>query len=216
MEIILLAILGAIFGSFLNVVIYRLPRSESVISPSSRCPACTHRLKPWENIPVLSYLFLRGKCSSCHTHIPIRYLIVELLTPLCFIANYLLFGFSLSFFKFTLLILMLIPITFIDIDHKLILDKLTLPGILAGLLFSIIQNPALFYQPFLGILVGGGVLWLIAIIGRLVYKRESMGGGDIKLGAMIGAFINVQLLLLSFFLAFFIAALFAVVGMMSG
>lgn len=216
MDFALLVIPGVILGSFLNVLIYRLPRGESIITPQSRCPACSHRLRPWENIPVLSYLFLQGKCSQCHTHIPIRYLIVEILTPSCLTADYLLFGFSLDFFKYAILILLLIPITFIDIDHKLILDKITLPGMLAGLAFSIIQFPALFYQPLLGMLIGGGVLWLIAICGQIFYKQESMGGGDIKLGAMIGAFTGLNSILLTLFFAFFIAALFAIFGILSG
>ncbi|MDQ7062902.1 MAG: prepilin peptidase [candidate division KSB1 bacterium] len=216
MEPAILFVLGAILGSFLNVVIYRLPRKQSIVSPGSTCPFCSHRLRPWENVPIVSYLVLRGRCSKCRHRIPIRYFIVEVLTPVLLLTVFAFYGLSWPFFKNSLLILLLIPIVFIDLDHRLILNKITLPGMALGLALSIAEHPQQFYQPVLGMLAGGGLLWLIAILGQIMYKQESMGGGDIKLGAMIGAFMNPQSILLALFLAFFIAALFSVVGMVIG
>ncbi len=216
MELIILLIISACIGSFLNVVIYRLPRNESLIFPASHCPYCGKALKPWQNIPVLSYLLLHGRCASCGSKIPLRYLIVELLTPLLVYFLYRHFGLSLEFYKYSLLILLLIPATFIDIDHQLLLDKITLPGIVIGLMISIYAAPGKFYLPVLSMLAGGGLLALVAFIGQLAYKQESMGGGDIKFGAMIGAFMNIESILFALFAAFFSAAFFSIIGMACG
>ncbi|RME00312.1 MAG: prepilin peptidase [Calditrichaeota bacterium] len=216
MELTFIFILGAILGSFLNVVIYRLPRQESIIAPGSHCPYCSHKLRPWENIPILSYLLLRGKCSRCKHPIGLRYLLIEVITPVLLISLYLYSGLSWDFFKNSVLVLLLIPATFIDLDHRLILNKITLPGMFLGLGLSIAGDPAHFLQPLLGLLAGGGSLWLIALLGQLIYKQESMGGGDIKFGAMIGAFMTPQSVGISLFLAFFIAAIFVLLGMLLG
>ncbi len=216
MELYLIGLAGALLGSFLNVVIYRLPRNESVVFPRSRCPQCGHAIRFWENIPVVSYLLLRGKCSSCRRPIPLYYVLVEVLTPGALMVLYWQYGFTPDFFKNALLVLFLIPITFIDLHHRLILDKLTYPGIVVGLLLSIWQNPQQFYQPFLGLLAGGGLLWLISLLGQSIYKQESMGGGDIKMGAMIGSFMNAGHILLALFLSFFIASVFVLIGLGTG
>lgn len=216
MELLFLGCLGACLGSFLNVVIHRLPRNESVVYPPSHCPFCGHRIRPWENIPIISYVMLRGRCSACHTPIPPRYLLVEIITPALLLMLYAYQGPTLTFIKHAVLVLFLIPITFIDLDHKLILNRLTLPGMLIGLMLSIAQNPAGFYRPVMGLVAGGGLLWLIALFGQVAYKQESMGGGDIKLGAMIGAFMSAESTVLALFMAFFIAAVFVLAGMAVG
>ncbi len=216
MEQVTVALIGAALGSFLNVVIYRLPLQKSIVSPGSSCPFCGHRLRPWENIPILSYVLLRGRCSKCRHPIPVRYLLVEVLTPALLLMLHHFYGLSWPFLKNSVLVLLLIPVVFIDLDHRLILNKITIPGMVLGLAMSVAENPQQFYQPVLGILAGGGLLWLIAILGQVLYKQESMGGGDIKLGAMIGAFMNPQSILLALFLAFFIAAVFVLFGMMTG
>ncbi len=216
MENILIAVLGTAMGSFLNVVIHRLPRRESIVRPGSHCPSCGHRIPPWLNVPILSYLLLRGKCRWCGAAIPVRYPLVEALTPALLLGVHHFYGFGWLFFKYGLLILLLIPITFIDLDHRLILDRITLPGLLLGLALSIGEAPSRFYLPLAGMLAGGGFLWLVALLGQGIYGQESMGGGDIKLGAMAGAFLSVQNVVLALLMAFFIAAAFVLVGMLVG
>ncbi|HHL72582.1 MAG TPA: prepilin peptidase [Bacteroidetes bacterium] len=213
---VLIFLLAASIGSFLNVVIYRLPRQISLLRPASHCPQCKAPVKPWHNIPILGYLLLRGRCAGCGARIPLRYLLVEIMTPALVLAAWALLGPTTAFIKLTVLIFLLIPVTFIDLDHRLILNKITLPGIVIGLALSIAQAPQQFYQPVLGMLAGGGFLWLVAIAGRAMYGEESMGGGDIKLGAMLGAFMTPATVLLGLFLAFFLASVFAVAGMSLG
>ncbi|KAA3618088.1 MAG: prepilin peptidase [Calditrichaeota bacterium] len=216
MEIAVLLILSACIGSFLNVVIHRLPENKSLIFPASHCPECGQKIKPWQNIPVISYLLLLGRCAQCKVKIPVRYLIVEILTPLIILFLYMFFGLSLEFYKYAVLVLLLIPATFIDIDRQLLLDKITIPGMIIGLSISIFAEPAKFYIPFLSLLAGGGLLMLVALFGQFIYKQESMGGGDIKFGAMIGAFMTIDSIIFSLFTAFFIAAVFSIVGIFSG
>lgn len=216
METGIIFVLGVLLGSFLNVVIYRLPRGESLIFPPSHCPQCDHKIRFRENIPVFSYIFLQGKCAACKNRIPIRYFIVELLVPLLLSSLFIYLGPTWDFVKNAVLILILVPVSFIDIDHKLILNKITLPGMVAGFLLSIWTQPDVFYKPLLGIIAGGGVLWLIAIIGQFIYRQESMGGGDIKFGAMIGAFMDAESIIFALFAAFFIASLFVTTLMLIG
>ncbi|KAA3661970.1 MAG: prepilin peptidase, partial [Calditrichaeota bacterium] len=216
MELAIILVLSACIGSFLNVLISRMPQNQSIVFPASHCPQCETQLKPWHNIPLLSYLFLRGRCAFCHTKIPLRYFIVEALTPLLVLFLYWVFGFSIALLKYTLLVFLLIPAVFIDIDHKLLLDKITIPGLVLGLALSIAMAPEKFYQPVLSALAGGGLLAIVAYLGLLIYKQESMGGGDIKFGAMIGAFTTTGNILFALFAAFFLAALFAVAGMLIG
>lgn len=216
MELTLLILCGAALGSFMNVVIYRLPRQESILWPGSHCPQCRRKIKPWENIPIVSYLALRGRCAGCAQHIPLRYLLVEVLTPTLLVGLYFLHGLQWAYFKNSILLLLLIPAAFIDLDHRLILNKITIPGMFLGLALSAAADPQHFWHPILGLLAGGGFLWIVALVGEWIYKQESMGGGDIKFGAMIGAFMNAQSIILSLFLAFFIASLFIVVGLALG
>ncbi|MBU2599099.1 prepilin peptidase [bacterium] len=216
LEEVIVVIFGLMIGSFLNVCIYRIPLDLSIILPCSFCPHCKTIIKPWENIPVLSYIFLKGKCRHCQKKISLRYPLVETLTAAMFLLVWFNFwttlnsglNFDLNLDKIILNLIfvsVLIVITFIDIDHLLIHDKIIYPAMAIGVICQLIFNqPSLlnnFIQVVLGILVGGGIIYLFALLGRLVFRREAMGGGDIKLGTLIGIYLDWKMSLLSVFLA---------------
>ena len=202
---------GACIGSFLNVVIYRLPNNLSIVWPASRCPVCETPIRMTDNIPILSYLFLAGKCRQCRSRIPGRYPLVELLTGLAAVASVLKFGpapAALVYFGF---IAALIVVTYIDIDVQKIYDKITLPGIATGLVAAALLPQNRLLDSLLGVLVGGGSLYLVAWLYYMWKQRDGMGGGDIKLLAMIGAFIGWKGVILTIFIASFTGT---VVGLM--
>ncbi|MBW1636923.1 MAG: prepilin peptidase, partial [Deltaproteobacteria bacterium] len=187
------ALFGAIIGSFLNVVILRLPAEDSSIAfPASHCPECLTPLSWYENIPVLSYIFLRGKCSHCRTSISLQYPAVEILTALLAAAVCYKFNFSIEAGGYFLFGAALLVIIFIDIHHQIIPDIISLPGIVLGVLFSLVSNSISWQSSLTGLLLGGGVLYLIALIYFSLRKQDGMGGGDIKLLAMIGAWLGWQ------------------------
>lgn len=206
---VLLFCFGAALGSFLNVCIYRLPRKESIIRPGSHCPYCKHQISWYDNIPFLSYIILKGRCRHCKARIPFRYFMVELITVALLFFLYYHFGFGLFFWVYAGLCASLIVVSFIDIDIQEIPDEISLSGIIIGLLLSLIfpklQNTSLagvaFLHSFLGGLVGGGSIYITGLIGNAIFKKESMGGGDVKLMAMIGTFLGWKLVLFAFFLA---------------
>lgn len=211
--IILSLVVGAILGSFLNVVIYRLPNGESIVFPGSHCPACNAAIKPYDNIPVLSYLILKGKCRACGTGISWQYPIVELITSVCLGLLYWKFGWSGFFFIYSTLTLLLIPIAVIDLQRGLILNKLTIPGFILGLAFLLGLQIENWKDLLLGALAGGLILFVIGWLGTLLFKKESMGMGDVKLFAMIGIFIGLKGVLLTMLFSIYIAALFIVIGL---
>lgn len=184
---------GAIVGSFLNVVILRLPsEDESIVYPASHCPQCQHELSWYENIPVISYLMLRGRCKHCREKISLQYPVIELCMALLSAALVQRFGLSWTMVGYFLFCAALLIIIWIDVYHQIIPDVISLPGIVLGFLFSLV-SPALNWQDSLiGIFLGGGVLYIIALFYYLWKKQEGMGGGDIKLLAMIGAFLGWQ------------------------
>jgi len=197
---IVIFIIGAILGSFFNVCIYRLPINESIIIPFSHCPNCKTRIKVWENIPIISYIILRGKCRYCNINISPRYLIVEILTPVLFLLLWHTFGKSFDFAIYLLFISILIIITFIDLEHQLILNILTYPIIVIGLLISFFKK--VFISSLIAGLVGGGIIFLLILISPFIFKKEGMGVGDFKLAAVIGVFLaNWEYTLISLFLA---------------
>jgi leader peptidase (prepilin peptidase)/N-methyltransferase len=198
---------GAIFGSFLNVLIYRLPRGESIVRPPSACPECGHRIMPWDNVPIVSYLMLRGRCRRCKAAISSRYLVVEVLAGLVPALLVWRYGLGREALVLCLLSYVLIVVSFIDLDLRIIPDRVTLPGIAVGLIAAPLLGLTTFGGSLLGAVVGGGALYLIAIIGEAAFGKESMGGGDIKLAAMLGAFLGWQAVLLLLFAAFFFGAL---------
>jgi leader peptidase (prepilin peptidase)/N-methyltransferase len=186
---------GAAIGSFLNVIIYRLPEEQSIILPASHCPACNHAIRFYDNIPLISYVFLKGRCRHCEGAISLRYPLVELLTAILSLMVYWKFGLSAQYLCAFLFVCALVVITFIDLDHQIIPDVISLPGIPLFFLGAVFVMKLRFLDAFLGFLIGGGVLYGIAFFYELITKREGMGGGDIKLLAMIGAFLGWQSLL---------------------
>ena len=195
-ELAIVAFLGLAIGSFLNVVIHRVPRRESVVSPGSRCPACGYALRAVDNVPVFSYLALRGRCRQCGVRISPRYPLVELATAALFVLHYFVFGWTPLLAVRLLFAASLVALFAIDLEHHLLPDVITLPGIGAGLLASLFLPPGI-RDALIGILAGGGVLWLI---GEAYYRysgEEGMGGGDVKMLAMIGAFLGWQLVIVT-------------------
>ena len=207
-------IFGICIGSFLNVCIYRLPHSQSIVFPPSACPECRVPIRLYDNIPILSYIFLKGKCRSCNTPISIRYPLVELMAGLFATSVYLKFGISFEALIIYCFIASLIIIIYIDIDHWIIPDSISLPGILVGFAVSFFVDSVHYTDSLLGILVGGGTLWLVAFGYQLLAKKEGMGGGDIKLLAMIGAFLGWKGVILTIFLSSVIGTLANIPGML--
>lgn len=205
--------LGLIFGSFFNVCIYRLPRKKSIMWPGSFCTECDTPIKPWDNIPLISFLLLRGKCRNCKSKISWRYPLVEAITGILFVSLYLKFGLTIQSIAWFVLAALLIVITFIDIEFKLILNKITVPGLIVGAALSWFLIPLNLYDIGLGLLVGSGLLIAIAFFGKFLFGKESMGMGDVKMAAMIGVFIGAKGIALSLFFGFFIAGIFSFTGM---
>lgn len=190
---------GMAVGSFLNVCIYRLPVSISLIRPRSMCPRCKSPIAFYDNIPVLSYLFLRGRCRRCGAPIPYRYPLVELLSGLLAVAVFKYHGPSAEAVFLYVLIAALLVVTFIDMDHQIIPDVITRPGIGIGFLTSFVVDYVSYPASLMGIALGGGSLLLVAWGYSAVTKREGMGGGDIKLLAMIGAFLGWKAVIFTIF-----------------
>ena len=187
---IAIALVGAAIGSFLNVCIRRIPAGESLVLPPSHCPKCLKAIRYYDNIPILSYLFLRGKCRSCGEEISLQYPLVELLTALMALLIFWKFGLTVKFLISFIFCCVLIVITFIDFEHQIIPDILTLPGIPLFFLAAVFVMGIPLLDAALGLLIGGGILYAIAAGYEIIAKREGMGGGDIKLLAMLGAFFG--------------------------
>lgn len=183
-------ILGLIWGSFANVVIYRLPLNKSVVKPRSACPECKESISWYDNIPIFSWIFLKSLCRNCHSKISIRYPIVELLMAVLFTSIYLKFGFQWYLLELIILTFGLVVISFIDLDHMIIPDILSLGGIVVGLLGGLLNPDRQLLEAFLGMLFGGGFFWLTAYLYCIFKKKEGLGGGDIKLLAWIGAVLG--------------------------
>ncbi|HEY5496945.1 MAG TPA: prepilin peptidase [Syntrophales bacterium] len=192
---IVLFILGAVVGSFLNVCIHRIPREESIVFPSSRCPHCRHAIAWYDNIPLFSYIFLRGRCRSCQEAISGRYFLIEALTAVMALFTYWKFGISLAFLAAFLFVATLIVITFIDIEHQIIPHEIVLPGIPLFLLAAVFIMGIPLFDAFLGIMIGIGSLYLIAVYYEQLTGTEGMGGGDVNLMGMLGAFLGWKSLL---------------------
>src|SRR5712692_3013059 len=207
-------VLGMLFGSFANVCVYRLPQRLSIVFPGSHCPYCQEALRPWHNIPVLSYVLLGGRCATCKTAISLRYPLVELGNGLLYVLLYHHYHFSVSGMVFALFATALLIVSCIDIAHTIIPDAITLPGIVVGLGTSLWLTPVGVGNAILGILVGGGLFFLIAVLSVAILQREGMGGGDIKLIAMIGAFLGWHSVLMTIFLGAVLGALVGIILML--
>lgn len=206
----LAGVIGALVGSFLNVVIYRLPRGESVVTPRSHCPHCATPIRPIDNVPIVSWLWLRGRCRRCREPISARYPLVELVSAVLAAGLAVRLGPGIAAVAAFYFAASLLALTYIDLDVQLLPDRLTLPGIAVGLLVAFVAPPGdRLVAPqaaIVGTLLGGGMLWLVAWAYHAITGREGMGGGDVKLLAMIGAFLGWQGVLLTLLLASFIGS----------
>ena len=190
---------GAAIGSFLNVLIYRMPIGRSIVKPGSFCPQCKKPIKWYENIPIVSFLLLKGKCSGCKKPISIHYPLVELLTGLIFLVLFLKFNIGMEFFFYLFFFCSLIVISGIDFLRQDIFDITVIPGIFIGLIFQLLNGNI--KVALIGLFFGGGLILLIRVIGKLVYKKEVMGLGDVYLTAMIGVFVGFPFILVTIFCA---------------
>jgi leader peptidase (prepilin peptidase)/N-methyltransferase len=209
-------IIGLAVGSFLNVCIVRLPKGESLIRPGSHCPICNSPIRFYDNVPLLSYLVLRGKCRQCKTSISLRYFLVEALSGLMGLALFRTFGLRIEFAVYFLFFAALLVIVFIDLDTFTIPDVITLPGILAGVGASFLLPRMSLLQSVIGLVAGGGILFLVAWGYQALRKREGIGGGDIKLLAMIGAFLGLPGVLFTLFASSLAGAVAGVLLMSRG
>lgn len=190
--------MGLFIGSFLNVCIHRIPREESIVFPSSRCPKCLEKIKPWDNIPVLSYLLLRGKCRHCKEKISARYPLVEMLSALIALAMLYRFGLTASFAIYYLWACVLLIITFIDIDYQIIPDSLSIGGIVVGLAL-VWWLPVTYPEALIGLGLGAGLLIAVIYGYYFLTGKQGMGGGDVKLLGMIGVFTGWEGVLFTIF-----------------
>ncbi len=200
-------IFGLCIGSFLNVCIYRLPASKSIVHPRSMCSNCGTLIASYDNIPIISYLWLRGRCRHCRTKISLRYPIVEFLCGLFALGAYLKFDLTIEALIYFLFFAALMVVTFIDLDHRIIPDVITLPGIPICFAAGFALPTITYKDALLGILSGGGSLFLVAWTYSLITKKEGMGGGDIKLLAMIGAIVGWKGVLFTIFVASLVGTL---------
>lgn len=204
-------VFGLLVGSFLNVVIARVPEGRSVWAPRSACPRCGALIGWYDNIPLISFLVLRGRCRGCRTPIPWRYPVVEAATGGAFALSYVLFGPTLDFLVAAILLGALVAITAIDLRHQIIPDVITLPGIVVGFLASLAGTRVGWLDSLIGIAVGGGIFLVIILV-----SGGGMGGGDMKLGAMLGAFLGWKLGLLALLLGVLSGGLVAVALLLAG
>jgi len=202
-------IFGLCIGSFLNVCIYRIPASQSIVHPRSRCPECSNLIAFYDNIPVLSFLWLKGRCRHCGVKIGLRYPTVELLAGIFALATFFKSGLNVEAVIYFAFIACLLVVTFIDLDHRIIPDVITLPGIPICFAASFALSAMTYKAALLGILAGGGSLFLVAWVYSLITKKEGMGGGDIKLLAMMGAMVGWKGVVFTIFVS-------SLVGTLSG
>jgi len=206
----IITVFGLVVGSFLNVCIYRIPRKISIIKPSSFCPKCGRTIKPWHNIPVISYILLKGRCAYCGQKISLKYPVTEALNGFLYLLAYLYFG--LPILPFILIFISaLIVISFIDLDFQIIPDVISLPLIFLGVVLSILPHNSAgvvadFKDSLVGIAVGGGSLLFVSII-----SKGGMGGGDVKLNAGVGAFLGWKSALLTIFIGSLIGSIVGIV-----
>jgi leader peptidase (prepilin peptidase)/N-methyltransferase len=201
--------MGLAVGSFLNVCIYRLPRRESVMFPGSHCPVCDRSLDWFENLPLASWLVLRGRCRTCRTRIPVQYPLVEAMTAAVFVSAYFIYGWTPLLAARLLFACAMIVLFVIDLQHRILPNVITLPGIVIGLLFSFFLPPG-WRSSLIGVLAGGGVLFAIAEAYYRLRGYEGLGMGDVKMLAMIGAFLGWPLMIVTLVLSSFSGSLVGV------
>jgi leader peptidase (prepilin peptidase) / N-methyltransferase len=190
-------ILGACLGSFGNVVIYRLPEKLSVVKPRSRCPKCKKMIRWYDNIPIASWIVLRGKCRNCRTPITVRYPVVESISGLLLAFLYLKYGYSVTFAETAIFAWAGLVASVIDLDHRILPDVITLPGMLVGIVGAMVNPDRTVVDALVGLVAGGGFLWAVAYIYLAIKNEEGMGGGDIKLLGWIGAVLGWRAVIFS-------------------
>lgn len=211
-------LVGLLIGSFLNVCIYRIPNEKSIVSPPSSCPNCSNKIKWYDLFPVVSYLMLGGKCRHCGVKISPRYMYVELLTGVLFLVCFLVFGLTGQMLAYLVLTSILITITFIDIDYRIIPDPIMIFGLITGIIFIVLRFVPELNAPLwdnvksglLGMLCGAGPLIIINLLTLLIIKRDGIGHGDIKLMGVVGLFLGMKNIILALVLGIVIAGLFSV------
>lgn len=221
---------GSLIGSFLNVVIYRLPLDRSIVRPGSACVLCGTPLKAWQNVPILSYFVLGGRCHVCGAAYSARYALIELFVAAAATFLYPFFGWGWAFFYYFAFVCLVTAVFFTDLDHWIIPDSLNLFGMFFGVVGSLwlparmdlgewtsdlgsAGNPI---SSVVGVVAGALFFWAIQVIGTMLARQEAMGGGDVKFAAMIGAFLGWQLAYVSFLLSFLLGAILALPLMLSG
>ena len=200
LAIILSGLVGLAVGSFLNVVILRWPRGESIVSPPSRCPACGTPLRWYHNVPLASWIALRGRCASCRAWIGWQYPLVEVATAAIWAGNVAAYGLGPQAYRAVAFLTLLLAIAVTDARFYIIPDRLSLGGAALGVALAFLPGAPTLPESVIGAVIGGGALWLVAILGTLAFKKEAMGGGDIKMMTMIGAFLGWKGALLTVFL----------------
>lgn len=198
---ILLFVVGLVTGSFLNVCILRIPHGQSVIRPGSRCPQCKTAIRWFDNVPLLSFFWLRAQCRRCGGTISWRYPLVECLNGVGYLGIVHTFGWTRGALVYAVFLSLLLVVTMIDVDHLVIPDVISLPGMVIGFFASAFMLPLGWAGSLLGIALGGGVLWMLAAVSPYLFGKEGLGGGDIKFLAMIGAFLGWQHVCMTLFLA---------------
>ena len=220
-------LLGTIIGSFLNVCIVRMPHEKSIVFPGSHCVHCKKPIAWFDNIPLFSYVILGGKCRHCHAKFSFRYFLVELITAVMFVVFYQYYGLDWLLLPYLFMCCCFIVATFVDFEHRIIPDEVSVGGMCAGLIFSFIFPQLHHVDAFsgsvwlvhlkslgfsaLGVLVGGGSIYAMGMLGDFLFKKESMGGGDVKLLAMVGSFLGWKLAILTFFVAPFFGAIYGLI-----
>ncbi|PYP86607.1 MAG: prepilin peptidase [Blastocatellia bacterium AA13] len=226
---------GLIVGSFLNVVIARVPNRESIVLPPSHCPSCLASIKPYDNVPILSYMILGGRCRSCRVHISFIYPAVEAMVGIVYLLLYLLDGLTLAFLGDVVFVSLILPLVFIDYRHKILPNVITYPGFIVLLALRVLAPlpvplnatehiaSAMISSPIwthrllgalLGALAGGGSLWLVGWLYLVIRKVEGMGLGDAKMMAMVGAFLGWELTFLTIFVASLMGSIVGVLAML--
>ena len=204
---------GAAIGSFLNVLIYRLPIGKSIVKPGSFCPNCKKPIEWFENIPIVSFFFLGGRCSGCRKPISFKYPLIELFTGIIFLYLFIKFGLGVEFFFYLYFFCALIVISGIDFSHQLIPDVISIPGIAMGIVFQLLKGDI--KLGLIGLFFGGGLILLIRVIGQRVYKKEVMGLGDVYLTAMIGSYVGFPFILVAIFFAALIGSVMGILYIVS-
>ena len=205
LEILLLFILGSIIGSFLNVCIYRLPLNLSLWKPGSFCPHCKKHITIWNNIPIVSYLLLKRKCAHCKNPISVQYILIEVLTGIVTVLTYEYYALSNMFIINLVFMYFLIVIGFIDLKTRLIYNRVLVSLLLFAIMAQTVSPFTQWQNALLGVLIGGGAMYLVSLLGKAVLKKESLGMGDVKLAAVAGFFLGWQNILIAVYTGFVFA-----------